>query len=257
MPDEFKNIKLNRTGNVLEIILNNPPMNIMTQAMMVEINSVLEKLQEDEDLHLLIFKAEGKHFSAGADVAEHTKDKCGEMIPEFSKLFINLNKITCPVIAVVHGLVLGGGCELAIFCDMIVASEKTKIGQPEISVGVFPPLGTVIFPYLVGRNRALELLLTGDVIPAVEAERIGLINKVFPEDQFEEKTEEFIAKFTEKSPVVLKYTKKAVDCGLYEPVLHALKTAEKIYLDELMNTVDANEGIQAFMEKRKPEWTGK
>ncbi len=257
MSGDFKNIIYKKENNVAEISLNNPPVNIMTEAMMVEINSVLEELQSDSSLHLLVFRSEGKHFSAGADVGEHTKDKCGEMIPEFTKLFSNLNKITCPVIAAVKGLALGGGCELIIFCDMVVASEKAKIGQPEISVGVFPPLGAVIFPHLLGRNRAMELLLSGDVIPAEEAERIGLINKVFPEDQFEEKTEEFLDKFMDKSSAVLKLTKKAIDASLYGTVMDALKNAEEIYLKELMETEDANEGINAFLEKRQPVWKGK
>lgn len=257
MSGDYKTIVFLKENNVAEIKLNNPPMNIMTQEMMVEINSVLEELLTDDDLHLLVFKSEGKHFSAGADVAEHTNDKCGEMIPDFSKLFFNLNKITCPVIALVKGLALGGGCELVIFCDMVVASEKAKIGQPEIMVGVFPPLGVVLFPHLVGRNRAMELLLSGDVISAMEAERIGLINRVFPEDEFEEKTKEFLEKFLNKSSAVLKLTKKAIDTSLYATVIDALKNAEDIYLNELMNTNDANEGIAAFMEKRQPDWKGK
>ncbi len=256
MTTEYKNIKFIKTDNVAEIVLNNPPVNIMTQAMMIEINSVLEDLIKDEKLHLLIFKAEGKHFSAGADVAEHTKEKCPEMIPEFIKLFSQLNLVTCPVIAVVQGMALGGGCELATFCDMVVASEKAKIGQPEIAVGVFPPIGAVIFPHLVGRNRAIELLLSGDIISAEEAEKIGLINKVFPEDTFQENADEFISKFKNKSSIVLKLTKKAIDQSYYSAVTKAMSDAEKIYLDELMETNDANEGIQAFMEKRNPEWKG-
>ncbi len=257
MSEDYKNIKFIKSDNVAEIVLNNPPVNIMTQAMMEEINSVLNDLIKDENLHLLIFKAEGKHFSVGADVAEHTKDKCSEMIPEFMKLFYRLNQIACPTIAVVHGMALGGGCELAVFCDMIVASEKAKFGQPEISVGVFPPVGVVLFPHLLGRNKAIELLLSGDIIPAADAERIGLINKVFPEDNFQEKVEEFISKFTSKSSIILKLTKKAVDEGLYLPVTQALEIADKLYLQQLMDTEDANEGIRAFLEKRSPVWKGR
>ena len=257
MLQDYKNIKYKKPDNVAEIVLDNPPVNIMTQAMMKEINAVLNDLIKDDNLHLLIFKAEGKHFSAGADVAEHTKEKCPEMIPEFMRLFFNLNRISCPTIAVVQGMALGGGCELVTFCDMVIASEKAKFGQPEIAVGVFPPVGVVVFPHLVGRNRALELLLSGDIIPAAEAERIGLINKVFPEENFQEKVDEFISKFTGKSSVVLKLTKKAVDQSLYAPVTKAMESAEYVYLRELMETADANEGIRAFLEKRAPVWKGK
>jgi len=257
MAQDYKTIKFIKKDNIAEIVLNNPPVNIMTQAMMEEINFVLEELIKDQKLHLLLFKSEGKHFSAGADVAEHTKEKCKEMIPEFSNLFFNLNKIKCPTIAVVRGMALGGGCELVIFCDMVIASEKAKIGQPEIAVGVFPPIGAVIFPHLVGRNKAIELLLSGDVISATEAEKIGLINKAFPEETFQENVDEFMAKFKNKSSAVLKLTKKAIDQSYYSTVTKAISDTEKIYLQDLMETHDANEGIQAFIEKREPQWKGK
>ena len=257
MSQPYKNILFKKSNNVAEITLNNPPVNIMTQAMMEEMISVLDELIKDDALHLLIFKAEGKHFSAGADVAEHTKEKCPDMIPVFMKLFYQMNRITCPTIAVVQGSALGGGCELATFCDIVIASEKAKFGQPEIMVGAFPPVAVAIFPHLIGRNRTLELLLTGDVISAVEAEKIGLINKVFPEDIFQEKTDELISKMISKSAVVLKITKMATDAGLYAPVDQALKNAEKIYLGQLLDTEDAHEGIQAFLEKRPSVWKGK
>ena len=253
----YENIKFEKSNNIAEIVLNNPPLNIMTQAMMKEINSVLDGLISDEELHLLIFKAEGKHFCAGADIAEHTKEKCPEMIPEFMKLFYLLNQISCPTIAVVQGSVLGGGCELVSYCDMVIASEKAKFGQPEISVGAFPPVAVVILPHLVGRNKALELLLSGDIIPATEAERIGLINRVFPNENFKKDADEFISKLTSKSSIVLKITKQVTDKSLYIPVSQALKNAEKIYLQELMKTEDAHEGIEAFLEKRSPVWRGK
>lgn len=257
MTKTYQKIKFTKSDNIAEIILNNPPVNIMTQVMMEEINSVLEDLIADDQLHLLIFRAEGKHFSAGADVAEHTKEKCPEMIPEFMKIFSQLNNINCPTIAVVQGMALGGGCELATYCDMVFASDKAKFGQPEISVGVFPPVAAVIFPRLIGRNKALELLLSGDIIPAAEAEKIGLINKVFPEESFSQNVEENIKKFTDKSSIVLKITKKTLDLGLHLSFNQALGAAELAYLQQLMKTRDANEGIKAFLEKRPPVWTGK
>jgi len=257
MFQNFRTIAFTKRDEMAEIVLNNPPANIMTQEMMQEINTVLVELIKDDFLHLLVFRAEGKHFSAGADVAEHTREKCPEMIPEFMKVFHYLNRLSCITIAVVQGTALGGGCELAVFCDMAVASDKAKFGQPEVSVGVFPPVSVVIFPHLTGRNRALELLLSGDVISAAEAERIGLINRVFPEETFREKADEFIARFMGKSSAVLKLIKKVVDRGLYADVTWSMRDAEKIYLEELMATRDASEGIQAFLDKRKPVWRGR
>jgi cyclohexa-1,5-dienecarbonyl-CoA hydratase len=257
MTEVYKNITFTKTDNVAEITLSTPPLNIMTQAMMEEINRVLSQLAEDPDLHLLLFKAEGKFFSAGADVGEHTREKCPEMIPEFMRLFSLLNTIACPSVAVVQGSALGGGCELVTYCDMVIASDKAKFGQPEISVGVFPPVAVAIFPHLVGRNRSLELLLTGEVITAAEAERIGLINKVYPAGTFAEDAAEFIKKLTSKSSIVLKYTKKAIDTSLYAPVTQALESAASMYLDQLMATEDANEGLEAFLAKRPPDWKGK
>jgi enoyl-CoA hydratase/carnithine racemase len=149
---------------------------------------------------------------------------------------------------------LGGGCELAVFCDMVIASDRATFGQPEIKVGVFPPIAAVLFPHLVGRNRALELLLTGDVVGAAEAKAIGLINKVFPAESFHEKTEEFISKLTSLSGPVLRLTKRAVDRSLYTSVTEGITAVERLYLGELMQTEDAREGLTAFLEKRKPIW---
>jgi cyclohexa-1,5-dienecarbonyl-CoA hydratase len=154
-------------------------------------------------------------------------------------------------------MALGGGCELAVFCDMVIASEKATFGQPEIKVGVFPPVAAVVFPRVVGRNRTLELLLTGEVIDAGEAKAIGLINKVFAEQAFKEKSEEFILKLTALSGKTLSLTKRAVDQSLYTSVMEGIFSAEQLYLRELMKTEDAQEGLKAFLEKRKPVWKNK
>jgi cyclohexa-1,5-dienecarbonyl-CoA hydratase len=156
--------------------------------------------------------------------------------------------------ALVDGMALGGGCELATFCDMVIASERATFGQPEIKVGVFPPVAALVFPQLIGRNRALELLLTGDVIDAAEAKALGLINKVFPTQAFRRQADEFIGKLTSLSASVLKLTKQAVDRGLYANWRDGLVSVEKLYLGELMKTEDAREGLNAYLEKRKPTW---
>jgi cyclohexa-1,5-dienecarbonyl-CoA hydratase len=151
-------------------------------------------------------------------------------------------------------MALGGGCELAVVCDMVLASDRASFGQPEIKVGVFPPVAAVLFPPLVGRNRALELVLTGETIDAAEAKGIGLINKVFPAPSFGEMTDEFIRKLASLSGSALRLAKRAVDRGLSEGFSEGITAVEQLYLGELMQTEDAREGLNAFLEKRKPVW---
>jgi cyclohexa-1,5-dienecarbonyl-CoA hydratase len=179
------------------------------------------------------------------------------MIEKFHGMFRLLHSLALPTLALVDGMALGGGCELATFCDMVIASERATFGQPEIKVGVFPPVAAVVFPHLVGRNRALELLLTGEVVDAAEAKAMGLINKVFPTQEFHQKADEFIGRLTSLSAPVLKLTKRAVDRGLYANISEAITSVEELYLGELMQTEDAHEGLNAYLEKRKPIWKNK
>ncbi len=257
MASEEGSIVCETRDGVARITLNRPPLNILNIAMMEELNSALEGLLSNDEVKLLVIDHEGKAFSAGVDIKDHTPDKVGTMIEVFHRIFRLLNSLKLPTLAAVDGTALGGGCELATFCDVVVASERATFGQPEIKVGVFPPIAAVVLPHLVGRNRALELLLTGDVIGAEEAARIGLINRVFPTEDFRDKRDELIAKLTSLSPLVLRLTKQSVDDGLSLSVDETISKVEDLYLGELMRTEDANEGLNAFMEKRKPQWKNK
>lgn len=251
----YELIRVQREDALLRITLKNPPLNILTIAMMKEMAHALESHRSLRDVALLVIDAEGKAFSAGADVKEHLAGIVHEMISTFGLLFRALAAIPFPSLAVVRGAALGGGCELATFCDMVVASEKAKFGQPEIGVGVFPPVAAAIFPRLIGRNRSFEWLLSGDIITAAEAERIGLINKVFSEEKFDEEVKTFISRFTKQSASVLSFAKRAIDIGLTAPALSHIHRAEELYIMDLMRTHDANEGLNAFLEKRTPVWT--
>jgi len=254
MSSEYASIAFDVRGGAARLTLNRPPLNVLNLAMMKEINAALETLPSRDDAKLLVIDHEGRAFSAGVDVKDHTADKVEEMIEVFHRAFRLLGALELPTLSVVNGAALGGGCELAAFCDMVVASEKATFGQPEIKVGVFPPVGAVILPHLIGRNRALEMILTGEAVGAEEARQMGLVNRVFPADGFGEKVDEFIARLTSLSAPVLKLAKRAVDRGLYVSADEALSTAEQIYLGDLMRTEDAHEGLNAFMEKRKPQW---
>lgn len=241
-------------GSSVSLVLNRPPLNVMNIEMLKEMNAVLQSLQHHPDAKVLLIRGEGKAFSAGVDVADHTAEKIDEMMKEFHSVFRLLHGFRIPTIAAVHGAALGGGCELAVYCDMVVASENAKFGQPEIRLGVFPPVGAAMFPRLIRRNRSLELLLSGETISAAEADRIGLINRVFPADGFEKAVDGFVEKFTTNSKVILEMTKRAVDLGLYRPCMEAIDRAEDVYMNEVMKTEDAHEGLNSFIEKRAPVW---
>jgi cyclohexa-1,5-dienecarbonyl-CoA hydratase len=254
MSKDLKNIIYKRDEHTATITFNKAPLNVLNLEMMGEINSVLEELKDDTKLKVVIIKAEGKAFSAGVDVADHTRDKVQDMIGTFHKIFENMRNIKAPIVALVNGAALGGGCELAVFCDIVLASDRSKFGQPEIKVGVFPPIAAVMFPRFMNLKKALELNLTGDTIDAAEAMRLGLVNSVYPADSFEEKAQEVINRLTSNSSVVLQLTKEAILEGYGKDYNTAVSKAENIYLNKLMKTHDANEGLSAFMEKRKPEW---
>ncbi|MEK7672132.1 MAG: enoyl-CoA hydratase-related protein [Bacteroidota bacterium] len=255
--NEYQFLKVVDAGESVSLVLNRPPLNVLNIAMIKEINAALTTLLQHPTAKVLLIKSEGKAFSAGVDVADHTADKIDEMMREFHRTFDLLHGFKIPTVAVVDGAALGGGCEIAIYCDMVIASERSKFAQPEIKVGVFPPIAAAMFPRLVGRNRALELLMSGETISAAEAERIGLINRVFPVEGFEKFVDEFIAKFTSNSKIILEMTKRAVDRGLYSPCMEAIGRAEELYMGEMMKTEDAVEGLKAFLEKRTPVWKNK
>lgn len=250
----YQHIETELKDGLGTITLNRPPLNVLNIAMMEEIDSALESWQGVKDLKVVLFNAKGKCFSAGVDVEEHTEDLAPKMIKVFHGIFRRMNKIEIPTIASVYGSCLGGGCELAIFCDLVIASETAKFGQPEILVGVFPPIAAHTMPRIIGRKAAMDLILSGRVIAAQEALQMGLINKVVKEEELTNETNAFLKPYLKLSAEVLRQTKKAIMIGLMDDLEPALKAIEDIYLNDLMKTHDANEGLQAFLDKRKPEW---
>ena len=250
----YKHIETVFADGLGTITLNRPSVNVLNIAMMEEINDVLKGWQGKKDLKVVLFNAKGKCFSAGVDVGEHMGDLAPKMIEVFHSMFRLMDKLGIPTIASVYGSCLGGGCELAIFCDLVIASEGAKFGQPEIQVGVFPPIAAQIMPRIMGRKDAMDLILSGRIISAVEARAMGLVNKVVKEDDLESATTDFVKPYLKLSAEVLRKTKKAIIVGLMDDLEPSLKVIEDIYLNELMNTADAQEGLKAFLEKRKPEW---
>jgi len=250
----YKHIEVTFADGQGTITLNKPPVNVLNIAMMEEINSVLKAWQSEKDLKIVLFNAKGKCFSTGVDVGEHMGDLTPKMIGSFHQMFRLMDKLGVPTVASVYGACLGGGCELAIFCDFVVASEGAKFGQPEIQVGVFPPIAAQILPRIIGRKAAMDLILGGRIISAKEALQMGLVNKVVAEEELDSATTDFIKPYLRLSAEILRQTKKAVVAGLRDDFEPSLRIIEKIYLNDLMETADAQEGLNAFMEKRRPVW---
>lgn len=254
MGEEF--VTAVKDGSLGRLILDNPPVNVLTIPVMEQAVDALADLEEDGEIKVILVEAKGeKGFSAGVDVADHTPEKMDHMLGIFDDLCMGLYRSSKPVIAAAHGLVLGGGCELIACCDMVVAADNAVFGQPEIKVGVYPILGVAFFPSFFGTKAANELLLSGRNFSAQEALSMGLVNRVVPEDRFQEEVQEFVGGFLKNSGKVMSLTKKAILAAAGKDEDAARAVAEEIYINELMKTHDANEGLAAFMEKRKPEWT--
>ena len=254
---KFTNIEYENNNGIGRITMNQPPLNILNITTMKEIIQAINDSSKDSTVKVLVIAGKGKAFSGGVDVADHTADKVNEMTEVFNTMCVTVLKYPQPTIAVLNGHALGGGCELAIACDIIIASETAKIGQPEIKLAVFPPFAAVVLPRLVGRKKALEIILTGELIDAKEACNMGLINQVVPPDKLEEATKNMVSKFASLSGLILKITKEACYQGLDRDFDETLKKVTSIYLNKLMKTKDAEEGLKAFLEKRPPVWQNK
>lgn len=249
---EFLNVSLDR--GIATITLNRPPLNVLHQPMLTEINTALETLLSDRVLGAIVFRANGKAFSAGVDIADHTEENAEPMLREFHDIFRKLAVCDVLTVAAVDGAALGGGCELACFCDIILASERSKFGQPEIKVGVFPPIAACTLPAKIGLGQAIEFTTLGETIKADEALRIGLVNHVYPVDDFEQAVNAMIDKIAHLSRPVIRLTKKATTLAWRDEIISRIDEAEAVYLNELMRLNDAHEGIAAFIAKREPAW---
>lgn len=243
-------------GAVVRIVLNAPKANVLEAAMLAEISDVLDGLASDKSVKLIVFEGAGKHFSFGASVPEHTKDKAAMMLKGFHKVFYRLVGPAIPTMAIVRGQCLGGGMELALFCNFIVADSTAMFGQPEIVLGVFPPPASVMLARKVGQGYADDLALTGRSIDAAEALRIGLANLVTEagQDAWEVGLAWAEKHLIPKSASSLKIANKAVRLDFFRRIMEDLPRMEALYLKDLMESFDANEGINAYIEKRKPTW---
>lgn len=254
MKSSYKYLQVSTEDSVAEIVMERPPVNVLNIEMMRELSDAIEAQAKVDELKLLVLKARGKVFCAGVDVGDHTPDNIEAMMAAFNGVFKRLETFPALTLAVVDGAALGGGCELAVGFDMVYASARTKFGQPEIKLGFFPPFAAWVFPRLVGRNRALELCLTGESIDAAYAAEIGLINRVFDDEDLGEEVERFKGIIRSNSAHTLRMAKQAIDENIGRSLAEAIPRLDDLVFNGLMKSEDTIEGLASFLEKRKPVW---
>jgi enoyl-CoA hydratase len=259
---KFETIIYEKKDNVAWITFNRPEKyNAQNETLLNEVTVALEQAKDDDEVQVIVFTGTGdKAFSAGADVnmfLNWTPISVLNWSKGSKRAYAYIREIPKPMIAMVNGLALGGGCEVAMSCDIIIASENARFGQPEISVGVIPGgTGTQILPRLVGEKKAKEMILLGDPISAEEALRLGLVNKVVPADKLRETVDEVIKKLKSKSPAILKFAKIAVNKSLDTPISVGVECEAELFA-LCFGTQDQKEGAKAFLEKRPANYTGK
>jgi enoyl-CoA hydratase/carnithine racemase len=257
---EFKFIRWDASGTVAHLTMNRPKQNVINIEMLGEMARAIDSLMTREDVRLIILDAapecEG-YFSLGMGAEGYTSQMVYQMMDAFHNVFRAMNDVSKPVLAVVDGVASGAGAELAAFCDLVIATEQAQFRQPEIKLGVFPPLGAVVYPRVIGPRRAMELLLTGDPINAQQALTMGLVNRVVPRAQLKETVDALVKRISEQSGPVLQLLKRVIFEGTWRPFPEALKKAQDIYLNQLFELEDSQEGLRALIEKRKPVWKNK
>jgi cyclohexa-1,5-dienecarbonyl-CoA hydratase len=253
-------INVHTEGRSVWITFCRPPLNVLDISTMKSLARVLAKLLDPPGgaCDFLIFCGQGdKAFSAGAEVADHMPDRVGSMLAAFHHVFRQLARADCITIAAVTGYCLGGGMELASFCDFVIATESAQFGLPEIKLGCFPPVAMLTLPDLIGPRAAMDLILTGRTISVADAKSLGIVNHIVPDAALDKTVRAFLAELRTLSPAVLKLTGRAMRRRLREDFDGDLGRIEQVYLNQLMKTEDAREGIRAFMEKRAPTWRGR
>ena len=251
---DFKNIVLEQKGDVSTILINRPPYNVLNIETIKEMNEALELVKRDEAKVVIVRGKGGKAFIAGVDVGDHTEEKGLEMVEAFTDLMRNLITVGKPTIAAVEGICSGGGFEVAMYCDMIVAEENALFSQPEINLAVYPGPAIVLLNRKIGRNKAFEMIITGESMGAKEAEKLGLVNHLVAKGEMDKALPEFCKKITGKSLVALKLTRYAIYKAYDLEFEKASEWVNDIYVGKVMHTHDFKEGLDSFLEKRKPVW---
>jgi len=257
VPGDLKTIRVEEwfDGKALAVTLDLPKGNVLTSAMIGEIQSVVDGVQGRAGCRAVVFRAAGRNFSFGASVDEHRAEAACDMLPRFHRLIRSVVGLDVLTVAAVQGHCLGGGFELVLACDLVFATSSARMGVPEITLGVFPPPASVLLPLKVPAAAAHEIIVTGESADAGRLHALGLVSLVVDDEGLDGAVRDFLErKVLPLSASSLRFANRAAKAVLRKTLDVQLGEVERLYLDVLMKTRDANEGIAAFLEKRKPEW---
>ncbi|MGQ3040211.1 MAG: enoyl-CoA hydratase-related protein [Brevundimonas sp.] len=262
MSDSYANLLIERHADGYAVVTLNRPeaLNALNSALFKDLSDFLDSVEQDDSVRCLILTGSGeKAFAAGADIMELADQSFALMYSgkDFALGHVRFVRVRKPINAAVNGFALGGGCELAMLCDFILASEKAKFGQPEINLGVAPGIGgSQRLTRLVGKSKAMDMCLTGRMMDAAEAERAGLASRVFPHDTLLDEARAIAAKMASQSPLAVMANKEMVNAALETTLAHGVQFERRLF-HSLFAFDDQKEGMSAFVEKRKPAFTGR
>jgi cyclohexa-1,5-dienecarbonyl-CoA hydratase len=248
-------VRVERDGRAATLWLERPPLNVLDLAALQALDGELARLAGEPGLDVLVVRGAGERaFSAGVAIQDHVGDRIPLALGAFHSAVRRLRELPAIAVAAVHGHCLGGGLELALACDLVVASDDSRFSLPEIQLACYPPVAAALLPRLLGRQRAMDLLLTARGFDAGEAERLGMLSRRAPAGGLGPAVAELVAALLGQSGIALRLAKRAVVAGEPLPFPEALAAAERLYLEELAGTADMNEGIAAFLARRAPVW---
>src|SRR5437588_4578978 len=253
----YKYIQFEVTEFIARLTMNNPPHNVLAVPMMKEMAEAIESLNGRSDVKAILLQSSQTAFSAGISLEDSRPDRVFQTLDAFTRVFQAMVDISKPVVVVVNGAAIGAGSELVGFADVVIATPKAKFAQPEVKLGVFPPFAAVMLPQLIGPKKTYALILTGEALSAEEALRFGFVNKVVPEAELTTHVESLVTRISEFSGPVLEVAKRVIGNSMGLPLKEAMKKSQDLYLNELMNLEDVQEGLRAVIEKRKPVWKNK
>jgi len=252
--EDFQFVKVRVEDEVARITLDRPEHNLLNERMLAELAAAINTLGEQNAVKLMILDSAAKTFCGGIEIGEYTQRRVFQLLDAFHGAFAAMLDTSKPLLVVVNGPAYGGGAELAALGDLVIATPKARFAQPEIKLGVFPPLAAAVLPYILGPKQALELVLTGEAMSAERARELGLVNWLVSEAELNKKIGEIVARVTAQSGPVLTMAKKAILGSLGLPLRDGVRNSMKVFLNELAELEDSQEGLRALVEKRAPKW---